>query len=144
MLNQYRGLLKDSIFLRRFTAALTAGGMLAHLRSLGVTSMNSSLKTLEPLIFMPKAALKLCCLLSLFVFEAELRIDGCIVAESPVDGEAVKRSGSKVVEDRFARFCLMSAVPLFKSLLGCTLDLGFLFYTGPVLAFVMRSVRTEA
>ena len=92
--SQYRGLLKDSILLRRLTPALTDGAMLGHLRSLGVYFIDmSSLKTLEPLMFMPKAALKLCYLLSLLVLAAELRIDGCLVADSPVDGAAEKRSG---------------------------------------------------
>ena len=38
----------------------------------------------------------------------------------------------------------MSAVPLFNSLTGNLLDPRFFFYTGAVLAFSMRCVRTEA
>ena len=118
---------------------------MGHLRSLGVNSNDtSSLKTLEPLMFMPKAALKLCFLLSLLVLEAELRIDGCLAADSPVDGAAEKRSGLWVVEDTIERFCVISAVPLLSSLTGSLLAPRLLFYTGAVLAFSMRSSKTEA
>ena len=55
-------------------------------------------------MFMPKAALKLCYLLSLLVLAAELRIEGCLVADSPVDGAAEKRSGLRAVEDTIERF----------------------------------------
>ena len=47
------------------------------------------------------------------------------------------------MEDKFERFCVMSAVPLFNSLTGSFLAPRFFIYTG-VLACSMRSVRTEA
>ena len=94
-------------------------------------------------MFMPKAALKLCFLLSLLVFEAELRMDGDWEADSSADGEAENRSGLCVVEDTFDRFCTMSAVPLFNGLMGSFLAPRF-FYTGGVLAYSKRSSRTEA
>ena len=110
--------------------------------------MRSSLKTPLPLMLIPKAALRLCCLLSLLVFEAELRIDGCLAADSLVEGESdEKRSGLKVVQDKFAKSCSRSRVPLFNSLLGCALDVRFFFLgvvLGPVLAYSMRHSRMEA
>ena len=51
-------------------------------------------------MFMPKAALKpeLCCLLSLLELESELRIEGCLVADSSYDAAFKKISGLWVVE----------------------------------------------
>ena len=95
-------------------------------------------------MFMPKAALKLCFLLSLLVFEAELRMDGDWEADSSADGEAENRSGLCVVEDTFDRFCTMSAAPLFNGLMGSFLAPRFFFYTGGVLAYSKRSSRTAA
>ena len=124
---------------------MTVGARAMHLRSLGVcSSIAPSCKKLEPLMFMPKAALKLCFLLSLLVFEAELRMDGDWDSDSTADGEAEKRSGLCVVEDTFERFCAMSAVPLFNGLMGSFLAPRFFFYTGAVLAYSKRSSRTAA
>ena len=61
----------------------------------------------------------------------------------PLEGEMEKIFGLKVVEDKFARFWMMSDVP-FKDRLGCTLDPRFLFLTGPVLAYSMRSFRMNS
>ena len=61
-----------------------------------------------------------------------------------MDGAAEKRSGLWDVVDTIERFCVMSAVPLFSSLIGSLLDPRFLLYTGAVLTLSMRSSSTEA
>ena len=105
-----------------------------------MTSITASSKTPEPLMLTPNAALKLLWLVML-MFESARGLDCILVVVRPLDGEMENILGLKVVEDKFARFFMMSDVPLKDRLGGTFFDPRFFFTIGPALAYSMRSLR---